>query len=359
MRVRDLFEVEVGGGITLSDFPDDLPSKDLSSNQLDLFKSVPSGEPNLPENLKLRGRMGEFYVAERGPKPGEEQSKGARCFVWVLDGKAAAYVWLVPYSRENLNYPQEMHYKPELNGKGLRVSAVFVGEEFRGQKLAPKIYQWCLEHVCDYLMADSLQTPGGVAIWKYLRRLPQFAVEVWDGDRYQSRARKTGKDFNHVYNVNHLIPWVTLKSKLDFVLHGGDDIDEDADPTQTLAIQWEVPKACRAALESGEDAIVWVDVAKLDASFKHDRGFYVGPGGEGGIKGRYPRFDEWVKEGHPVAMPEVGFGYRDTATFTNGRHRFAWMRDHGAQAVPVVTDADRAEEFAKQFGTNLRRTAVR
>jgi hypothetical protein len=129
------------------------------------------------------------------------------------------------------------------------------------------------------------------------------------------------------------------------------------DQAAGLLIQWKPPKACRAALEEGTETIVWVDVAKLDASFKFDRGFYVGPqGSENGIAGR---FDTWVKGGEPVEMSEVGFGARGNVTFTNGRHRYAWMRDHGAEAIPVVTETSRAKEFVEQFGTSLRQTVVR
>lgn len=356
MRVSDLFEVEVGGGLELGDFPDDLPSKDLSSNQLDLFKSVPTGEPNLPPNLKLRGRMGEFYVAERL----EKGSKGSRCFVWIHDGKAASYLWLTPYTLENLNYPSEMRYRPDLHGTGFRVSAVFATEEFRGQKIGPKMYQWCLENVCDYLMADSMQTPAGVALWKYLRRLPQFAVQVWDGDKYMSRHRKTGKDFDHVYNTSHLIPWVTLKSKLEDVLDGPVEEAAPATAQATLDIQWVEPRQARAALSSGSETVVWVDVAKIDEMWKLDRSFYVGPegSGEGAIKGRYPRFDMWMADRQPVEMSEISLGYRGVPGFGNGRHRFAWMRDHGAKAVPVVTPVADLEEFKARYGTDLQKTTV-
>ena len=217
MRAKEIFEVEIGGGIELNDFPDNLPNQDLSSDQLDLFEPNTTGDPRLPYNLKLKGRMGEFYVAERLPKVGEEKSS-SKCFVWIHSGKAVAYVWLTTYSKENMNYPTDIYHKPELNGIGYRVSAVFVDPEYRGKALGPSIYEWLLKNVCDYLMADSLQTMGGVKLWKKLKSMKQFSVQVWDSERYMSRARRAGKDFNHVYNTSHLIPWVTLKSKLNFVL---------------------------------------------------------------------------------------------------------------------------------------------
>ncbi len=129
---------------------------------------------------------------------------------------------------------------------------------------------------------------------------------------------------------------------------------------EETVIRWTPGRSSTRALESGSEVVVWIDVAKLDAAWAKDRDFYVGRGGTvSAIKGRYERFEAWVKGGEAVEMPVVGFGYGDSVAFTDGRHRVAWMRDHGATAIPVVTDADRAKEFETKFGTNGRQTIVR
>lgn len=112
-------------------------------------------------------------------------------------------------------------------------------------------------------------------------------------------------------------------------------------------------------IADGSDAIVWIDITKLDRSFQQDTGFYVGPGGEGGIDDRYDRFGEWLAQGIPVKMPEVGLNWRGEIGFGNGRHRYAWMRDHGAKALPVTVPAEEADDIRRRFGTRLRATVLR
>ena len=209
----NIVEVEIGGG--LDDEIPDVDGMDLSSDQLDLFSKVPQGEPKLPNFMKYVGRMGEYHVAERiYPDQNNAKVRKAGTFVFINQyGDAVSYIALKDYSRESLNYPSHISYKPELSGVGLRVGAVLVKPPFRGKNLGVEMYVWVLTNVCDYLMADELQTPEGVRLWKKLKRDPRLVVEVWDGDQYHSRNRRSGRDFNYVYDTSHLIPWVTLKSK--------------------------------------------------------------------------------------------------------------------------------------------------
>jgi hypothetical protein len=129
--------------------------------------------------------------------------------------------------------------------------------------------------------------------------------------------------------------------------------------TKPLVVRWAPPAASRGALADGSEMVVWVDPAKIDAGWASDKDFYVGMGGTvSAIAGRYERFGNWFKGGAPVEMSEVGFDHSGRPFFSNGRHRFAWMRDHGAQAIPVITDADRAKEFEQLFGTISRTTVI-
>lgn len=136
---------------------------------------------------------------------------------------------------------------------------------------------------------------------------------------------------------------------------------EDAQRQPEAAAQeiaWAVPKACRYALEQGDSTVVWLDPAKMDPDFARDRDFYIGPGGQGGIRTRYPDFGQWLAAATvPVFMPEICIGWRGVA-FTNGRHRYAWMRDHGARAVPFVVPAGEAETLTRQFGASEQRTLI-
>jgi hypothetical protein len=105
---------------------------------------------------------------------------------------------------------------------------------------------------------------------------------------------------------------------------------------------------------------VWITVAKLDASWKHDTARNVGihaTGPGNASPERYKRFGEWFAEGRPVWMPDVGLtdGY---IGFGDGRHRFAWLRDHGVQALPVTVTADIAAEVRRRFGTASRTSSL-
>jgi hypothetical protein len=93
------------------------------------------------------------------------------------------------------------------------VVSVYVDPSHRGQNLALKMYQWLLQHVCDYILPDDLQTLGGVAIWRKLLNSRAFEVMVYDYNSGTTRRRWAGKDFNQVYNSHHLRPFVTLRGK--------------------------------------------------------------------------------------------------------------------------------------------------
>lgn len=95
--------------------------------------------------------------------------------------------------------------------------------------------------------------------------------------------------------------------------------------------------------------LVNVNVIKLDHLWKKDPEFYVGKGGEGQIKNRYENFGDFlarkpshINASHVTITP-------NGVTFTNGRHRFAWFRDHGYKTLPVSMD-DESLYYAKKIG---------
>lgn len=55
--------------------------------------------------------------------------------------------------------------------------------------------------------------------------------------------------------------------------------------------------------------------------------------------------------GEPVELPAVGIDDDGSVGFTDGRHRFAWLRDHGVHSMPVQVSADQAAEIESRFGT--------
>ena len=68
-----------------------------------------------------------------------------------------------------------------------------------------------------------------------------------------------------------------------------------------------------------------------------------------------------VKDGAILKMPHIGLNVEDPDPigFTDGRHRFAWMRDHGARAMPVTIDKSDVTAARKMIGSRSRLCRVR
>ncbi len=126
-----------------------------------------------------------------------------------------------------------------------------------------------------------------------------------------------------------------------------------------MLINWIATSRGRGWEDVEPDAIVWLDVASVEASFSIDRSDYVGVGGVGaGQRGRYDNIGKFIQSGRPVWMPHLTIDDDGAVCFTDGRHRFAWVRDHGASALPVTTNPDGAAQLAARFGTSLRECHV-
>jgi hypothetical protein len=100
----------------------------------------------------------------------------------------------------------------------------------------------------------------------------------------------------------------------------------------------------------GNDQIVWVDVARLNASWRRDTGYY--------LPRRSPnRTREWIARlgFRRVPMPHIALDENGIVTFTDGRHRFAWFRDQGVKAIPVtVATKNEAKIVKRRFGSRRR-----
>ena len=55
------------------------------------------------------------------------------------------------------------------------------------------------------------------------------------------------------------------------------------------------------------DRIVWVNVAKINASWRYERGFYIARGGRTrvAIGTRYAKVGDWVATGEKMWMPHI------------------------------------------------------
>lgn len=104
--------------------------------------------------------------------------------------------------------------------------------------------------------------------------------------------------------------------------------------------------------------VCWVSVAKMEASWRKD-GLYIGPNGTPDDQpGKYERAGAWFAECRHAWMPHISLDKAGTVCFSDGRHRFAWVRDNGAKALPVTVDRHFEGAIRKQFGTRLRTCLV-
>jgi hypothetical protein len=102
------------------------------------------------------------------------------------------------------------------------------------------------------------------------------------------------------------------------------------------------------------DKVVWVSVFKINASWTLRGADYVGVGGKGNsIGNRYERVGNWIKQGKPIWMPMICLPAEEPISFTDGRHRFAWARDHGVTSLPVQVPPKEARAIGAMFGTEV------
>jgi len=99
------------------------------------------------------------------------------------------------------------------------------------------------------------------------------------------------------------------------------------------------------------DPVIWIDIAKAESAWREDD-FYVDVEAKtSGEVLKYKNFGEWIKCGISIEMPHVS--YEDgKLSFSNGRHRFAWLRDHGATSLPVTTYPSCEAELRQNLGSD-------
>lgn len=103
------------------------------------------------------------------------------------------------------------------------------------------------------------------------------------------------------------------------------------------------------------EPVVWLDVLALECAWALSDD-YIGRGGEGSLHGdRYARVGAFIRNARRLGHPHLNLK-GGAPVFTDGRHRFAWLRDHGATAIPVTTSPRDAPILEAQFGTGERDT---
>jgi uracil-DNA glycosylase len=108
---------------------------------------------------------------------------------------------------------------------------------------------------------------------------------------------------------------------------------------------------------SDYDEIVWVSISRVDASWQRDAS-YIGRHGTGAaIAGRYEKAGKRFEGGDSMCLPVIGVDETGEIAFSDGRHRFAWLRDHAATALPVHVSPDQASIIREKFGTTIQESS--
>ena len=99
-----------------------------------------------------------------------------------------------------------------------------------------------------------------------------------------------------------------------------------------------------------------MDVPKLDSAWQRTDQYIV-KGGQNGQDNRYEKAGLWFsKNCHSYMLFAVICD--DGIEFTDGRHRFSWLRDQGVRAIQLQVPGGQASEFGERFCITLRATAL-
>lgn len=127
-------------------------------------------------------------------------------------------------------------------------------------------------------------------------------------------------------------------------------------PTMGGVVAFELPggKAVRMVPHensSDKETMVKVPVDKLNAAWAKEEGIYIPPGGGGAeIGGRIEDFKRFLAKDKPVQASRVYLAEDGSLDFIDGRHRFAVLRDSGAETVGVMVPDNQAAQFQQRFG---------
>lgn len=101
--------------------------------------------------------------------------------------------------------------------------------------------------------------------------------------------------------------------------------------------------------------VVWIDVVKVDLAWATSVNYVSQGGGCAGIPARYELFGQWFERKEPLQIASIDL-IGQTIEFIDGRHRFAWLRDHGVEIMPVHVTPDKAEMVRRWFGLTISAT---
>ncbi|WP_449410386.1 hypothetical protein [Methylobacterium komagatae] len=103
------------------------------------------------------------------------------------------------------------------------------------------------------------------------------------------------------------------------------------------------------------DVPVWISIRKFDALWRRTEEYIAEAGGsDDNQPEKYAKAGAWLATGEQTWMPEVGLDHWGMPTITDGRHRYLWMREHGAWSMPVAVSTSEAKAVRALCGTRYR-----
>jgi len=103
------------------------------------------------------------------------------------------------------------------------------------------------------------------------------------------------------------------------------------------------------------DEPVWISIRKFDALWRKTNEYIAHVGGiDDNQPHKYERAGEWLGSGEPTWTLVVGLDHWGRPTITDGRHRYLWMREHGAWSMPVAVSQSEADAVRALCGTRYR-----
>jgi hypothetical protein len=100
---------------------------------------------------------------------------------------------------------------------------------------------------------------------------------------------------------------------------------------------------------------VWISIRKFDALWRLTDEYIADAGRDDDNQPeKWGRAGEWLRSGNPNWMPVAGLDHWVMPTITDRRHRYLWMREHGAWSMPVAVSASEADAVRALCGTRYR-----
>ncbi len=123
-----------------------------------------------------------------------------------------------------------------------------------------------------------------------------------------------------------------------------------------MSVHWTVHSWERGYRRARDpDVRVWIDINAFDHEWWRSDQYIVVPGDASDNQPeKYAKAGKRFLAGEPMWMPEVCMDPDGILSFRDGRHRYLWMREHGALSMEVAVSKSQAKAVTRLCGTRRR-----